>query len=279
MKRKGFTLIELLIVVAIIGMLIAILLPNLAAALERARQTACSANLRSIGQSIKVYSSGNRGRWPTVFDDDSDSWGEQGWDDENTEIADFTDNEDVDDPDDLQPFTCNLSCLYILIRKGMSKPGVFLCPSSPLQEEDRELQVPEDEWSFRDLKHISYSYQNQLGGGTTENADADLIVAADMNPLRGDMVMEDSDRPEDREKQDWELNSPNHDFEGQNCLYTDGHVLFHDKPQVGLGGNNIWVASEYDRENDPAWEEEEGEGSYDDIGSTKANRKDTFLVP
>jgi prepilin-type N-terminal cleavage/methylation domain-containing protein len=275
MKKKGFTVVELLVVVAIIVTLMAILLPNLAAALERARQATCAANLRSIGQSIKVYSSGNRGRWPTVFNDDSTDWGESAWDDENTLITDF--QEDVE-PENLDVFTCNLSCLYILIRKGMSKPGVFICPSSD-QEEDTELDDPEDVYSFRDLKHVSYSYQNQIGGATTDSVDADLVVAADMNPLRPDMEMEKSTRAEDRNKDNrCELNSPNHDFEGQNCLYADGHVLWQTTPYQGIGRNNIWVASEYDPENDPPWEEDEDDSSYD-FTSPKANRKDTFLVP
>jgi len=276
MKKKGFTVVELLVVVAIIVTLMAILLPNLAAALERARQTQCAANLRSIGQSIKVYSSGNKGRWPSVFNDESTEWAEV-WDSDGSEISDF--QEDVDDPDELEAFTCNLSCWWILIRKGMSKPGVFICPSSD-QEEDHELLEPEAVWSFRDLKHCSYSYQNQLGRGTTDSADADLIVAADLNPLRGDMEMEDSHRPEDKERERFWWNSPNHDWEGQNCLYADGHMEWQSTPFCGIGGNNIWVATKYDRENDPPWPvpDEENDSSYDQQ-SEKDNKKDTFLVP
>jgi prepilin-type N-terminal cleavage/methylation domain-containing protein/prepilin-type processing-associated H-X9-DG protein len=54
-KRNGFTLIELLVVVAIIAILAAILFPVFARAKERAKSSACVANLRQIGQSLSMY--------------------------------------------------------------------------------------------------------------------------------------------------------------------------------------------------------------------------------
>ncbi|MBI5830844.1 MAG: prepilin-type N-terminal cleavage/methylation domain-containing protein [Armatimonadetes bacterium] len=54
-NRRGFTLIELLVVIAIIAILAAILFPAFARAREKARQSACSSNLRQLSQAISMY--------------------------------------------------------------------------------------------------------------------------------------------------------------------------------------------------------------------------------
>ena len=55
MKIKGFTLIELLIVVAIIGIIAAIAIPNLMVAIQKGKQKATMADLKSIGTAIESY--------------------------------------------------------------------------------------------------------------------------------------------------------------------------------------------------------------------------------
>ena len=54
-NQKGFTLIELLIVVAIIGIIAAIAIPNLLNAIDRGKQKRTMADLRSIGTAVESY--------------------------------------------------------------------------------------------------------------------------------------------------------------------------------------------------------------------------------
>jgi type II secretion system protein G len=54
-NHKGFTLIELLIVVAIIGIIVAIAIPNLLNAIQRAKQKRTMGDMRSAGTAAEAY--------------------------------------------------------------------------------------------------------------------------------------------------------------------------------------------------------------------------------
>ena len=58
-NAKGFTLIELLIVVAIIGIIAAIAIPNLLNAIDRGKQKRTMADIRSIGTAVESYAVDN----------------------------------------------------------------------------------------------------------------------------------------------------------------------------------------------------------------------------
>src|SRR6185295_13299922 len=65
-KPRGTAFIELLVIIAIVGMLIAILIPMFMSARQRSTRFKCQNNLREIGRAMFSYATNNHGRFPST---------------------------------------------------------------------------------------------------------------------------------------------------------------------------------------------------------------------
>ncbi len=71
-RRDGFTLVELLVVVAVIGIISAIALPNLLNAVDKSKQKQTMSNARTIGVAVEAYATDtakypmNTGSWAAL---------------------------------------------------------------------------------------------------------------------------------------------------------------------------------------------------------------------
>lgn len=65
---EAFTLVELLVVIAVIGILAAMLVPVISKAKEAAKATQCLSNLHQLGLGLQMFVDQNKQRMPTMYD-------------------------------------------------------------------------------------------------------------------------------------------------------------------------------------------------------------------
>lgn len=75
MRNKGFTLIELLVVILIIGILLALIIPNFVLFQERARRASVKNNMHVVQTALEAYAVDHVGNYPgeEVFEDEDES--------------------------------------------------------------------------------------------------------------------------------------------------------------------------------------------------------------
>jgi len=176
--RHAFTLIELLVVISIIALLISILLPSLSHAKELANRTACSANIRSIMQSMTIYAEDSGNVFPCNCGPEA----------QNGVYLNNATTPDVTAPYPgitstagtivsywLNTANANgaggspLASLWLLVLEGQDPPKVFICPSDPLASEPSVLYTATSPDCFPNFGYLSNSSTTPSATGQGES--------------------------------------------------------------------------------------------------------------
>ena len=236
-RRSGFTLVELLVVIGIVAVLIAILLPALQAAKERANRVKCASNLRQLGQALVIYYGDNKNQLPRLRFED------------NGEYEYLFERPSASDPFADGPINDVTGAYFLLIRYRLLAPGVFVCPSTDHRVDSLGGMRPDQRCNFEDYRMgntVSYSFYCPYVSSTVWIYDfkpppkthRDFVIAADRNDPRQRYRSFTPDVPQSELRL---MNSQNHDTKGQNVLYNGGHVLWQETPFCGYNRDNIYT--------------------------------------
>jgi prepilin-type processing-associated H-X9-DG protein len=158
-KKNGLTLLELLVIIALIGILAAILLPPLTSHPYPPRRASCANNLKQLGLSMKMYANESKGeRYPPM----------------HVEMT-HPDHVNADDPNPskwdsfLYSFTPRLQAIY---PEYMHDYKIFICPSDSgnrlADRDDLSCVVYDNSWDEGSTNpDVMEGCMDEIGGSYT----------------------------------------------------------------------------------------------------------------
>lgn len=258
--RKGFTLLEMIVVIFVAGMIITMTLLFICRTQRSSGRLKCPSNLRQIGQGLMLYANDNKGAYPltryvpgaplTKFTKAGAT---------NPFAANGPEANDVTAP------------LFLLIHAAELNPAVFICPSSNEGQDPLNGLPATSRSNFTSSKNLSYSFAHsypddaavKMGYKLTTGVVIDFAIGADRNECVNRYKCTDPNKATAADIK--QMNSKNHEGDGQNVLFNDGHVEWCTSPFVGVNRDNIYTRN--------------GATSGDPMTHQPENPLDTILLP
>lgn len=245
-RGPKFTIVQLLAVIAMV-IFVGIWFAGLRRTTrEPANKIKCSSNLRQVALAIKMYANSERGgALPRTHYDPATAYRPVAW--TNPDAANpFADT--GPQPNDVT------AAVFLILRTQEITTDVFICPSPSVTAERFVIaqgNTIQSYSNFRSQAELSYSFHNpysteaaaKAGAKWDETLPEDFAIAADINPGVPALM---SVKFTDEGKLQRSVNSPNHNYDGQNVLYADAHVEWNASVWAGSQQDHIYTFAKHD---------------------------------
>ena len=236
----SFRLIDVLVTIGIACCLLGVTIAARHQAQADAGVVGCAENLQQIAQSLVMYESAYDGKFPRTRYTPG------------APLAGYTQPNAINPFDTNGPAANDVTASMFLLARVMDLPtGVFICPAAmnhgfgELDPFDRASSKKRS--NFYSRLNDTYSLANMYPDSAAvasgysldhfhERLPVDFVLASDTNP-GGSITTATKQASPDPLRGD---NSPNHERDGQNMLYTDGSVHFTISPFAGVNGDNVY---------------------------------------